>query len=134
MRKRDRQEGRQTVQATDIVAAGPPPPAQSAPPAGAGVVLDPEKYRARIAELELSAEQEREYIETVWAILLQAMLLGIRLEFEPESCGQLPETPPPPPISGGNAVDLKDRNIQSNFSDAAGQTDAVAEEGAGHGH
>ena len=88
------------------------------------IILDAEKYRSAVVELDLSADQEREYIETVWAMLLQAMRLGIRLEFErdgseAESCGQDAETPSPRPIPGDHGVGLKDKEFQLRFSDAA---------------
>lgn len=96
--------------------------------------LNTEKYRAEIAELDLSADEEREYIETVWTILLQAMLLGIRLEFEAEgneaeSCGQEPRTRAQLPISGADGVKSEDRNFKSNFENAVRQADAATAEG-----
>lgn len=97
--------------------------------------LDTEKYRTEIAELGLSADEEREYIETVWTILLQAMLLGIRLEFEAEgneaeSCGQEPRTRSPLPIPEADGVELENRNFKSNFENAVRQADAATAEGS----
>ncbi|SDG50870.1 hypothetical protein [Thalassobaculum litoreum] len=97
--------------------------------------LDTEKYRAETAELGLSADEEREYIETVWTILLQAMLLGIRLEFEAEgneaeSCGQEPRTRSSLPIPEADGVESEDRNFKSNFENAVRQADAETAEGS----
>ncbi|NQW09356.1 MAG: hypothetical protein HQ481_05660 [Alphaproteobacteria bacterium] len=120
MTKQHKQDGRHD---TETISSEPKP----------AIILDAGKYRSEIAELGLTADQEREYIEVVWAILLQAMQLGIRLEFEPKSCGQDAGTPSPPPIPYGDAVDLKDREFQSNFSDAVGQGDVQAGKETGHG-
>lgn len=95
------------------------------------IILDAVKYRTEIADLGLTTDQEREYIETVWAILLQAMQLGIRLEFEAESCGQDGETRPLPPIPDAGGVELENKNFHSNFKTAVRQADAAAAEGGG---
>lgn len=102
-----------------ITASSPPPPGTANRSEGAGVALDPGKYRGLLADEALSADQEREYIETVWAILLQAMLLGIRLEFDAKSCGQLSENPSAPPISSGNRVDWDGSNFREDFNSFA---------------
>lgn len=99
------------------------------PPNTPALILDPEKYRHILEGAGLSPEEEDEYLETVWAILLQAMLLGIRLEEEAESCGQLGESAAAPPAAGADALQSKDSKCHSNFNEAADGFEAV--EGSG---
>lgn len=119
----DNPPGGYTAQATGIALAQHWPQQQDAARAdqSPAVILDTDKYRALLADEALSADQERNYIESVWAILLQVMLLGIRLEFDPESCGKDSKTPSPPPISGEAAVQLNDQEFKLEFNSAAGE-------------
>lgn len=102
-------------------------PCSGAQPA---VILDTDKYRAEIADLGLTADQEREYIETVWAILLQAMQLGIRIEMAAKSCGQDVETRTLPTIPGAGGIKSGDTDFHSNFETAVRQIDAATVEGS----
>ncbi|MBI1208204.1 MAG: hypothetical protein GC191_13075 [Azospirillum sp.] len=92
----------------------------------AAVVLDADQYRRLLADEGLSSDQEREYIETAWAILLQAMLLGIRLEFDAESCGQDAGTGLPPPMANEGLVELNDCDLRMKFSNAVGRAGPAA--------
>ena len=93
------------------------------------LILDPEKYRHILADAGLTPEEEQEYLETVWAILLQAMLLGIRVEEEAENCGQLGESSAEPTARAPDAVQSKDSKCHSKFNAAADDLEAV--EGSG---
>lgn len=95
--------------------AGP----SSSPAGQPAILLDPEKYRAYIADVGLSSEEEQEYLETVWAVLLQAMLLGIRLESAPQNCGKPQEITAKPPAADGNMLNSTDSDCQSMFRKAA---------------
>lgn len=61
---------------TDPVSAGPEAPQSVTAP----LKLDPEKYRAELAEYELSPEQENELLQTLWNIMSTFVLMGWGLE------------------------------------------------------
>jgi hypothetical protein len=95
--------------------AGPP----SSPAGQPAILLDPEKYRSVIVDAGLSVEEEQEYLETVWAVLLQAMLLGIRLETAPQNCGKPQGPAGKRPAADGNMLNSTDSDCQSMFRKAA---------------
>lgn len=94
------------------------------------IILDPDKYRPLMADENLTADQERAFIEVVWAMLLQAMMLGIRLELDAEIiCGQDDGPPLPAPIAGADRVESRDEDLQFNFNDTATRSEAKAARG-----
>jgi hypothetical protein len=54
-------------------------------PATPWLDLDPDKYRGEIADLQLTEDQEREFLETLWSIMSSFAQLG----FETDICGAI---------------------------------------------
>jgi len=94
---------------------------------GTSIRLDAAKYRPLIADRGLTEEEKRDFIETVWAILYQAMKLGIRLEFDPEICGNLSVEPEPAPHDDQDAVLYPSRDFIEQFNETAAVIDIQAE-------
>lgn len=95
------------------------------------VILDTDKYRPLLSDEDLTPDQEREYIETVWAMLLQAMLLGIRIEIDGDQiCGQLNDISLSEPIGGSDRVESKDSEFKTDFKGVAVANDVVTAEGS----
>ena len=58
------------------------PPVLGAPP------LDPERYMPLIADMDLSEEDARTFLETIWNILISFADMGFGLDPVERACGQ----------------------------------------------
>lgn len=80
--------------------------------------LDVEMYDALLDSPELSADQRREFIETLWSIMVAFVDLGFDIRPASESCGQLVEAETPPPLPEHDRLSLKDRFTVQNAAGA----------------
>ncbi len=101
--------------------------AKQGPPS---IVLDREKYRKAIAKAGLTKEEENEYLEAVWAILLQAMQLAIYIDTDGNACGKSPENSADSAESSGNVVYSGVNHLQKRFSFAVDVEDQQTSQGS----
>lgn len=119
MSKRKKENSNEMIHAASVDIGGPL--------TGTSIRLDAARYRPLIAGRGFTEEQMRDYIETVWAILFQAMKLGIRLEFDPEICGNLTVDPEPTPHDERDAILYSSRDFIEQFNETASVIDIQAE-------
>lgn len=87
--------------------------------AGPSLVLDVEKYKPYLDDPVLSEVEQREFLETVWAILLHCIDLGIKIEEARNSCGKPGDTANSAPLGGGDALKSNSQFLTTDFDDAA---------------
>ena len=94
------------------------------------VEMDFEKYASHIAEFDLTEEQQREFLETLWAILISFVDLGFGISPVQEVCGKLLENSSNSALTAPNEV----HSLQSAISEhITVSNDTLAGKGESHG-
>ncbi len=86
------------------------------------IAFDYELYEHYLADTDLSEDQKREFLETMWNLIVEFMSLGFEIhpvQQAQNACGKLSESRSKPPISGGSGVQSKGKFPGTDFSDAA---------------
>ena len=87
------------------------------------VTVDYDLYASYLADTNLTEDQKREYIQTLWSIVCEFVAMGFNVhpvQQTGKACGQLPKGRRISPISGENAVQLKQSILTHEFRNAAG--------------
>ena len=83
------------------------------------ITVDYEKYAHFLEHADLNEDQKREFVQTLWNIIVEFVSLGFGvhpLQQAHEACGQIDETREKPPISGPDEVKSKADILTKNFS------------------
>ena len=95
------------------------------------VTVDYERYAHFLDNADLTEDQKREFLQTLWNIIVEFVSMGFGVHPVQQAkgaCGQNFKNPGNPPILGPDEVLLKTDILTKNFSDAAdSETDAAAE-------
>ena len=89
----------------------------------AALSVDLGEFEGFLSDSDWTEDQKREYLETIWSIMVEFALLGFG--FHPvhqaqESCGKLSESRPQRPEEGEDQVDLKGQFESRAAARAAG--------------
>ena len=91
----------------------------SAPSLGLDIAL----YERYLEDADLTPEQKREFLEALWMIVTEFVLLGFGvhpIHQAQETCGKLKPNAPKAPISAPDRVKLNNRKSVDIFSTAIG--------------
>ena len=95
------------------------------------ITFDYELYAHHLANSDLTEEQKREFLRSLWNLIVGYMSLGFEIhpvQQAEKACGKLSKSRTDPPISGPDAVECKGSILPTDFSDAAsGDSSQVAE-------
>lgn len=95
------------------------------------ITVDYEKYAHFLDTADLTEDQKREFIQTLWNIIVEFVSMGFGVhpvQQAQDACGQNGESPGIPAIPASDQVLLKTDILSKNFSHAADlETDAAAE-------
>jgi hypothetical protein len=86
------------------------------------ITFDYSLYDHYLDDTDLSDAQKREFLETMWNLIVELMSLGFDVhpvQQARDACGKLPECLSNPPISKPGAVQSDNQFLTENFSDAA---------------
>ncbi len=94
------------------------------------ITVDYEKYALFLEDADLTEDQEREFIQTLWNIIVEFVSMGFGVhpvQQAQDACGQIGKTPGNLPISGPDKLLLETIILRENFSKAAnGVAEGVA--------
>ena len=85
------------------------------------ITFDYSLYDHYLDDAALSDAQKREFLETMWNLIVELMSLGFDVhpvQQAQEAGGKLPEHRSNPPISGPDAVQSNSQFFTSDFNDA----------------
>lgn len=72
--------------------------------------LDPEKYADDIREFDFTEDQAREFLETMWSIMMMLADLGLGVDAVSLACGQEAKTQENGASQGAGVVELNQEN------------------------
>ncbi|MEM8985429.1 MAG: hypothetical protein AAGC95_01790 [Pseudomonadota bacterium] len=96
------------------------------------ITVDYERYAQFLEDTDLSEDQKREFLQTLWNIVVEFVSLGFGvhpLQQAQSACGKLDENPPKPALTAPNALYLDHQFITENFLKAAAPEKASEPEG-----
>jgi len=85
------------------------------------ITFDYSLYDHYLDDADLSDAQKREFLETMWNLIVELMSLGFDVhpvQQALDACGKLPEHRSNPPISRPDAVQSNSQFFTSDFNDA----------------
>lgn len=91
--------------------------------------IDYALYDRYLEEADLNEDQKREFLDSMWAIIVEFVMLGYEVhpaQQAQKACGKLPKTYATPTNAEPDAVELSD-SPKTDFSDAAERKDTRAE-------
>ena len=95
------------------------------------ITFDYSLYDHYFEDAELTEDQKRVFLETMWNLIVELMSLGFDIhpvQQVQNTCGELSETRTNPPNSGADRVDSDDQIQRTQFKEAAeGSTEKVVE-------
>lgn len=95
------------------------------------ITVDYEEYAHFLESADLTEDQKRDFIQTLWNIVVEFVSMGFGVhpvQQAQDACGQNEEKAKNPPILGPDDVILKTDILNKNFNNAVGsETDAAAE-------
>ena len=93
------------------------------------ITVDYDRYAHFLDHSDMSEEQKREYLQTIWNIIVEFVSLGFGvhpLQQASEACGKAKETASNPAVTEGNGVEYSGNILTSEFIDEAGlETDRI---------
>ncbi|MEO0613723.1 MAG: hypothetical protein AAFY83_10445 [Pseudomonadota bacterium] len=94
------------------------------------VELDIEKYISQVEDFDLTEQQKREFLETLWAIMVSFVDLGFGIHPVQEVCGKLLENSANPALTAPIEV----QSLQSIITEhITVSNDTLPEKGESHG-
>ena len=94
------------------------------------VELDIEKYISQVEDFDLTDQQKREFLETLWAIMISFVDLGFGISPVQEVCGKLLENSSNPALTAPIEV----QSLQSIITEhITVSNDTLSEKGEPHG-
>jgi hypothetical protein len=95
------------------------------------IAFDYELYAHYLADTALSEAEKREFLETMWNLVAQMMMLGFEITPAQQAanpCGKLSSKPGKLPFSLAGGVESKDHASDEKLSEAAGSGQGRAAE------
>ena len=102
------------------------PDQNQTPPPRLALSLDMEKYLGQVEDWNLTEEQKREFIETLWGLLVAFAELGFGIsaaEQAMNACGQVRDCSAKPALAVPDAVYSEDGLIADNYTGRAGASE-----------
>lgn len=100
--------------------------------AAPSITLNVDLYAQYLEGTDLTEDQKREFLDTLWNIICEFVALGFNVhpvQQAQSACGKLPDTAASPPILGADAVEWTDQTLKAEFKVSATDKPASAEEG-----
>lgn len=85
------------------------------------ITLDYDLYAHYLDDADLSEEQKREFLQTLWNLIVEIMSLGFDIhpvQQAQKPCGKLSKNRKEPPFIEADAVQLNSHILEHIFSDA----------------
>lgn len=106
-------------------------PALQADRTRSAITVDYERYAHFLDDSDLTEEQKREFLQTLWSIVCEFVALGFEVhpaQQAQKACGKTQETEPELTATARDEVHLDEKSLVREFVDRAGlETDRVEE-------
>ena len=100
------------------------------------ITVDYELYAHYLEDTDLSEEEKREFLQTLWNIVCEFVAMGFGVhpvQQAKENCGKLEGNVLSAPITGPDEVQYLDQTLVTKFMQAAGSDKMPEEEGVENG-
>ena len=107
-------------------------PALRADRARSIITVDYERYAPLLDDPDLTEEQKREFLQTLWSIVCEFVALGFEVhpaQQAQKACGKAQECGPEPTSTGRDGVYLDQKSLVREFVDSADLEADRVEEG-----
>ncbi len=97
------------------------------------ITVDYERYAHMLEDADLSEDQKREFLQTIWNIIVEFVSLGFGvhpLQQVQNSCGERQDITSKPTLTAPDGVYLDHQYLEENFTNAADLETEPADEGA----